>query len=129
MISFPFTAIVGMEDAKKSLEKWNAEPVTLETIDSAGVQALAANADGRTAKKGGQRRREAIGEDHAKVVALIAQLPQRAGKAQLAFLEFPQHAGEVAAGPAGEMPGRFGRDDRHCHGRIFPAHGVASLRP
>ncbi len=31
------------EDAKKSLERWNAEPVTLETIDDAGAAKLAAN--------------------------------------------------------------------------------------
>jgi peroxiredoxin len=33
-------------DAKKSLEKWDAEPVTIEPIDADGVKALATNADG-----------------------------------------------------------------------------------
>jgi peroxiredoxin len=31
------------DDAKKSIEKWNAEPVALEDIDDAGIKALAAN--------------------------------------------------------------------------------------
>jgi peroxiredoxin len=31
------------EDAKRSLEKWDREPVALETIDAAGVKAMAAN--------------------------------------------------------------------------------------
>ncbi|MEA2709490.1 MAG: hypothetical protein QOF78_2091 [Phycisphaerales bacterium] len=33
-------------DAKKSLEKWDAEPVSLESIDDAGVKALVANDSG-----------------------------------------------------------------------------------
>ena len=31
------------EEAKRSLEKWDREPVTLETIDEAGVAGLAKN--------------------------------------------------------------------------------------
>lgn len=32
-------------DAKKSLEKWNAEPVAIEEIDGAGIKSLVANKD------------------------------------------------------------------------------------
>ena len=35
------------EEAKRSLEKWNNEPVELKSIDAAGVKALAANADSK----------------------------------------------------------------------------------
>jgi thiol-disulfide isomerase/thioredoxin len=34
------------DDAKKSLAKWDAENVTIDTIDAAGVKKLAANTDG-----------------------------------------------------------------------------------
>ncbi len=34
-------------DVQKSLDKWNAEPVSLETIDDAGIKALVANTDSK----------------------------------------------------------------------------------
>jgi peroxiredoxin len=34
-------------DVQKSLDKWNAEPVSLEPIDDAGIKALVANADSK----------------------------------------------------------------------------------
>jgi hypothetical protein len=57
---------------------------------------------------------------------LIIQLPQDAAEAQLAALEFPQHAGEAAAGAGGEVPGWLGRDNDQRHGGIFTARDVAS---
>lgn len=35
------------DDSRKSLEKWDAEPVTLETLDEAGAQQLAKNDSGK----------------------------------------------------------------------------------
>jgi peroxiredoxin len=35
------------EEANRSIEKWNKEPVELKSIDAAGVKALAANADSK----------------------------------------------------------------------------------